>query len=1081
MRVFISSTLGELAEERAAARRAIARLHLVPVWYESGARPHPPRSMYRAYLAQSQVFVGIYWQRYGWVAPGMEISGLEDEYRLAAGKPMLLYLKRPAPDQEPQLAAMIDSIRAAGTVSYRTFATPRELGRLLADDLAVLLSESFQGTAIGTAEAELPAGTITFLLTDIEGSTRLWETVPDAMEVALERHNRLLPEVIDDHGGVVVTSRGEGDSFFAVFPSAAAAVEAAGACQLRLAGEVWPTGAALRVRMGLHTGEAHVQEGDYVDHAPINRCARVKAAAHGGQVLVTQATRDLVADRLGSGFSLRRLGEFRLRDLSQPELIYQLTHAGLPGDFPPIRTLAERTSNLPVQLSSFIGRERELSQTRALVASSRLVTLTGAGGSGKTRLGLQVAAELADGFGDGVWLVELAAVSDEDAVAPGICQALGITGPPGRAVLEALLDALARQDVLIVLDNCEHLIGACAKTADALLRRCPRVRLVATSREPLGIGGETIYRVPPLSLPEPGAAGSAVECSDAVALFLDRARAQGAGLSVDEQTAPLVVSICRRLDGLPLAIELAAARLRSLSLGVLADRLDQRFRLLTGGDRTAPGRQQTLRAAIDWSYSLLNSAEQLLLRRLSVFAESFDLDAAEAVCGFGDIEVFDITGLLGSLADKSLVMAETAGPALRYRLLETIRQFAAERLAEADRDEAAAVAAAHCAHYLAVAETAAPYLAGPEQGKWFARLDADLANLRRAAEHASSAPAGTAQVLRFGVALRRYRMARSQDEEALALLRPVLDRPEARADPELFGAALVSATFAARFADIAAALRLGEQAVKLARQLDTDRLLIESLAALTATYYYAGQPKRGLPPGREAVRYARKLGDDVLLGVSLANYLLCDALIDPVGAGPLFTEAIACTRRSGDHLFASFVNNSVAVHALRAGDIPAARASLHQAAEAMRAIGDTSLSVTINMGWLLRQDNDPAGARASFETALRISRRNGDRYGIANASLGLACLAADAADRHQAATLHGVAQAFLDQTGQPWEELEARYRQDSLDQVRARLDHEQFELAYAKGTALTFDEALDLTTGKPERRGHQGLPQIRQL
>ena len=250
-----------------------------------GARPHPPRSMYRAYLEQSQVFVGIYWQRYGWVAPGMEISGLEDEYRLAAGKPMLLYLKRPAPDQEPRLAAMIDGIRAAGTVSYRTFATPRELERLLADDLAVLLSESFAGAAISRRAAELPAGTVTFLLTDIEGSTRLWETVPEAMEVALERHNRLLADVIEGHGGVVVTSRGEGDSFFAVFPSAVAAVEAAGACQLRLKAEAWPAGAALRVRMGLHTGEAHVQEGDYVDHAPINRCARVKAAAHGGQVL----------------------------------------------------------------------------------------------------------------------------------------------------------------------------------------------------------------------------------------------------------------------------------------------------------------------------------------------------------------------------------------------------------------------------------------------------------------------------------------------------------------------------------------------------------------------------------------------------------------------------------------------------------------------------------------------------------------------------------------------------------------------------------------------------------------------------
>src|SRR5215475_5773607 len=370
LRVFISSTLGELAAERAAARRA-------------GARLHPPRAMYRAYLAQSQVFVGIYWQRYGWVAPGMGVSGLEDEFRLAAGMPMLLYLKRPAPEREPRLAAMIDSIRSSGTASYRTFATPRELERLLADDLAVLLSEHFAG---GGAQVELPAGTVTFLLTDIEGSTRLWETVPEAMEVALERHNRLLAGVIDGRGGVVVTARGEGDSFFAVFPSAVAAVEAAGACQLALNRETWPAGAVLRVRMGLHTGEAHVQDGDYADHAPINRCARVKAAAHGGQVLLTQATRDLVQGRLGGGFGLKKLGEFRLRDLADPELIYQLTHADLPADFPPIRTLAERATNLALPVSSFIGRARELEQTAAALGQARVVTLTGPGGVGKTRL-----------------------------------------------------------------------------------------------------------------------------------------------------------------------------------------------------------------------------------------------------------------------------------------------------------------------------------------------------------------------------------------------------------------------------------------------------------------------------------------------------------------------------------------------------------------------------------------------------------------------------------------------------------------------------------------------------------------------
>jgi len=440
------------------------------------------------------------------------------------------------------------------------------------------------------------------------------------------------------------------------------------------------------------------------------------------------------------------------------------------------------------------------------------------------------------------------------------------------------------------------------------------------------------------------------------------------------------------------------------------------------------------------------------------------------VCGLGDIEVFDVAGLLGSLVDKSLVGAESAGPALRYRLLETIRQFAAERLAETGGGQAAAVAAAHCKHYLAVAEAAAPHLTGPDQGSWLARLDADQANLRRAAGHAASDPAGTAQVLRLGVALRRYWTARYRDEEALGLLLPVLDRPGARADPELFGEVLVTATIAASRGDIAMARQLGEQALTLARQHGTVRLLIESLADLSYFCYLAGEPERGLPPGREAVELARQLGDDGLLGESLAGYLLCDVVIDPAHARPLFAEAIACTQRSGDHLVAYYLTNSAGCHALSAGDLPAARTYLQQAAQAMRASGEEGIDLSILTGWVRRQDNDPDGARSSFGAALRISRRNGDRPGIAVASLGLACLAADAGDWRQAAVLHGAAEAFLDRTGAPWETLEARYRRDSLDQVRAHLSQEQFEQAHAQGMTLGFDQALDLVS----RTAHPG-------
>jgi predicted ATPase/class 3 adenylate cyclase len=732
VRVFISSTLGELAEERAAARRAIARLHLVPVWYESGARPHPPRSMYRAYLAQSQVFVGIYWQRYGWVAPGMDISGLEDEYRLAAGMPMLLYLKRPALEQEPRLAAMIDGIRAAGTVSYRTFATPRELERLLADDLAVVLSESFAGERGG---AELPAGTVTFLLTDIEGSTRLWESVPDAMEVALERHNRLLAGVIDDHGGVVVTSRGEGDSFFAVFPSAVAAVEAAGACQLRLGSEPWPAGAALRVRMGLHTGEAHVQDGDYVDHAPINRCARVKAAAYGGQVLATKTTRDLVQGRLGGGFGLKRLGEFRLRDLAEPEFIYQLTHADLPADFPPIRTVAGRGRRpLPAGTTSLVGREKAIDELADILAGPgvRLVTLTGPGGVGKTRLALTVGERVGGRFDSGAVFVPLAGVTQPEMVMGGIGRAVGADLAGTGAPLQALAEQLGDARWLLILDNLEQVTGA-ARDVDELLARSPGVVILATSRTALGLRAEREYPVLPLPLPAGPLADRAgmplqeLMASPAVALFVDRARAVRHDFVLTEGNAAAVVGICRRLDGLPLAIELAAARTRLLDPATLLDRLAASLDALGTGAVDLPERQRTLRATVEWSVGLLDEAERSLLEVTAVFVDGWTIQAAAEVAGLEEDRALELSE---ALARHSLVYLDSTEPGPRSRMLETVREFVAERLAI--RPDATEIQHRHANYYRVLAEQADPLLRRAEQGEGAGRLQAEAGNLAAA-------------------------------------------------------------------------------------------------------------------------------------------------------------------------------------------------------------------------------------------------------------------------------------------------------------------------------------------------------------
>ena len=896
------------------------------------------------------------------------------------------------------------------------------------------------------------------MFTDIEGSTALLGRLGDDLYAqVLTGHHALIRSALAAHDGREVDT--QGDAFFAVFSSPRGCVAAVLQMQQALQDHVWPGGEQVRVRMGIHCGEAARTATGLVG-LEVHRAARVAAVGHGGQVLVSEVAAVLVRDGLPPGAALADLGVHRLKDLGRPERIFQLHGAGLPAGFPPLRSLGNPAlpNNLPAQLSAFVGRDREVAEVRALVESSRLVTLTGAGGCGKTRLGLQVAAELLDGSGDGVWLAELAAVTDQDAVSAAVCEALRLAARPGLA-LEALLDALALQDVLIVVDNCEHLIAGCAKTAEAIVRRCPRVHLLATSREPLGIGGETIYRVPSLSLPGPEDSDFAPGSSDAVALFAERARAHGVGLPVEEQAGPLVVSVCRRLDGMPLAIELAAARLRSMSLAELHGRLDQRFRLLTGGSRTALERQQTLAATVGWSYSLLTGAERVLLGRLSVFAGGFGLAAAEAVCGAGRLDVLDVASLLGSLVDKSLVVAERAGAGLRYRLLETIRLFAAERLLEAGEDEAAAVAEAHCAHFLSVAETAAAYLTGPEQGRWLARLDADQANLRRAAQYAADRPDGTALVLRLGVALDRYWRARSREQEAFGLLVPALQRPGAGAGPVLFGVALVTAAHNAFWIDVATARHLAEQAVELARKLGDDRLLVRSLAALCAAHYFTGEPETGRPFGQEAVERARRLGDDVLLGRSLLLYLLT---IDPAPSGQLFAEAIACTERSGDHLINSMLHNNASGAALEAGDIPAARAHLEAAVQAAQQIGYEVVAVSATMGLVLRAEGDLDGARSTFEAALRIGRRNGHNWDMAGAILGLACLAGDAGAWDRAAALHGAAQAFLDRTGNPWQGLDARDRQDSLAQARAHLGDEQLERAYAQGMALSLEKALDL-------------------
>jgi predicted ATPase/class 3 adenylate cyclase len=573
---------------------------------------------------------------------------------------------------------------------------------------------------------ELPTGTVTFLFTDVEGSTRLWEQYPGAMKAALARHDVLLREAIEGRGGHVVKATGDG--FLGVFTTALGAIGAAADAQRALGSEEWVATGPIKVRMGLHTGTAELRDGDYYGPA-VNRAARIMAAAHGGQVVLSHITAELVGEDLPEGLTLVDLGEHRLRDLARAELVYQLCGPGLAREFAVLASASVVRGNLPTALSSFVGRDADLAEVAEALTSTRVVTLVGVGGVGKTRLGLQSAAVLGSAYRDGAWWCELAGVRDLDGVPDAVAGALSLAARDGVSMTETLLEFLRAKDLLLVLDNCEHLTRPVAALVHTVEEVCPGVRVLATSREGLKVGGEQMVMVAALGVPENDSDLGAIRASDAVRLFVERGRAVRPDFVIDEENCGAVARLCRRLDGLPLAIELAAARLAVLTPDELARRLDRRFQILTGGERTAVERHQTLRAAVDWSYDLLEPAEQRLFDRLGVFTGGFSLDAAETVCAGEGIDESEIFELLARLVARSLVVADAERTETRYRQLETIRQYAQEHLAATQTN---AIRARHAQYYAALATATAPKLAGPDEDLWAGRLSNEAANLQGA-------------------------------------------------------------------------------------------------------------------------------------------------------------------------------------------------------------------------------------------------------------------------------------------------------------------------------------------------------------
>jgi predicted ATPase/class 3 adenylate cyclase/DNA-binding CsgD family transcriptional regulator len=826
----------------------------------------------------------------------------------------------------------------------------------------------------------LPTGTVTLLLADVEGSTRLWESQPKEMTAALARLNSVVSDVIAAHDGVRPVEQGEGDSFVAAFARASDALAAA--LEMQRA----PL-APIRLRIGLHTGEIQLRdEGNYAGPT-INRTARLRDLGHGGQTLMSGATEAMVLDGLPSDAWLSDLGTHPLRDLPRPERVIQLCHPDLVNEFSPLRVpKAAIAQHLPVQLTSFVGRDKELAQVRELLNENRLLTLTGAGGAGKTRLAIQIASQLSGEFDDGVWCVDLAPITDPELVPVTVAHALGLPDQPGRSTMDTLTRFIAERQMLVVLDNCEHLLDASAALTTALLGAAAGLTLLATSREPIGVAGEVSWRVPSLSLAD-----------EAIELFTDRARRARPDFTVSSDNATTVGEICARLDGLPLAIELAAARVRALSPAEILDSLHDRFRLLTGGARTAVRRQQTLRASVDWSHALLTEPERVLFRRLAAFLGGFDFNAAQTVASGDEIERFQVLDLLTLLVDKSLVAADDSRGRTRYRLLETVRQYALEKLGESG--EADTVRARHRDHYTAMAALLdAP--AGSDHEQRLEQANIEIDNLR-AAFAWSRENFAVERALALTSSLQPLWLARGRFREGLAWFDAAL------ADLETRHLEVPPATRARAFSDRALVdasvggvdiLDHAQQALAIARELDEPALLAR---ALTACGFIADQTnnfKSAQASFTEAIGLARALDDRW----RLSQILALQALGGVAAGDPFVIRAAAEEGRDLADAIGDRFNSRVCRFCLGGaeminGHLASALRQFGEVAAEAKAAHDEFWS-TIGLGsqsFIFAQQGDDDAARAAAAATLKAGTELSGRFvAFGRAMCGFAALAA---------------------------------------------------------------------------------------
>jgi predicted ATPase/class 3 adenylate cyclase len=908
----------------------------------------------------------------------------------------------------------------------------------------------------------MPSGVVTLLFTDIEGSTRAWERSPAGMQTSLARHDEIVRGLIESSGGYVFATAG--DAFCAAFSEATEALTVAMSIQRSLWSEAWTASAEIKVRISLHSGMCLQRDGNYFGPT-VNRVARILSTAHGGQVLASKSTVALIEDGIPAGVTFSDLGEHRLRDLAHPEQIFQVCVPDLPQDFPPIASLdnPQLRHNLPAQASSFIGRNKEFEEVRDLLRDARAVTLVGAGGAGKTRLALHVAEAMLDGTGDGVWFVDLSPLSDPSLVEKTAADVFGIREELGMDLDESLATSLKEKELLLVLDNCEHVIGPAAKLVQRLIESCPKVVVLATSREPLAVAGEHLYRVPPLSLPETEEFESeGTRMSEAVELFLERANEQKPEMTFDEKSMDSIRTLCMRLDGLPLAIELAVARLRMLSVEDIEARLDQRFTLLTSGPRTALPRHQTLGAMIDWSYELLIPPEQAVLRRLSVFAGGFDLVAAEAVTQGGDVDELSVMHHLSSLVDKSLVQVEGVHR-IRYRLLETVRQYAAGKLDETSAG--ATVRNRHRDHYLRLAELAHPEFVSADQAEWYGRIESEHDNLRLALSTcmADADPSGG---LRLAFALYPFYNNRGHGAEGAKVLRALLERPESRKHPVLRGRALTAAAFLLGLilGDVSLASDYVAEALTIGQEQQDNLTAAQSFRLLAAFSNIRAEFGAALLQTDKGMAIPLSISDKVEAHTKATLHMERGMALASLGrsAHSDYSEALELLRRNGNRLAVGLMLINVSNIEIAEGDFEAAKGHLEQSIALARELGSGGgIYNSLNgLGLIAFYEGDDLRSREMFSEALKLAYDEGQAFAIVSAMLGLTVLTTRAGDLGLAAKLHGAIDAYCERTSQTIHDEDLKLKNADQAFLRQQLGNGEFEERVALGMQMTIEHGV---------------------